>query len=202
MPINLRLLQTQRMYSSRVILGASQASSPSTSGTSSSPPQLDITSRRQRRENHKPRINVPEGEETYYVLTLQTDPAHHKAMCALRERYYPPALLRVSAHISLFRALPGSVLPSLRTDITTAATDSAVRDPCGRPTNPDGSRRREDLSDWAGASGAYGAGAPGEVARRAKPSGSRGVSRPLYADEQSGRRGQGIALYRRATPRV
>ncbi|KAI1760773.1 hypothetical protein GGR53DRAFT_508471 [Hypoxylon sp. FL1150] len=77
--------------------------------------------RHARRDNHKPRSNVPEAEETYYVLSLQTDPKHHQTMCALRERYFPPALLRVAAHISLFRALPESALPSLRTDIAAVA---------------------------------------------------------------------------------
>ncbi|KAI4866123.1 hypothetical protein F4820DRAFT_457802 [Hypoxylon rubiginosum] len=80
-----------------------------------------------RRDNHKPRTDAPEGEEeTYYVLALQTDAAHHQAMCALRARYYPPALLRVAAHISVFRALPGSGLPSLRADITAAAGRTAT----------------------------------------------------------------------------
>ncbi|KAI1410273.1 hypothetical protein F5Y13DRAFT_192460 [Hypoxylon sp. FL1857] len=74
-----------------------------------------------RRENHRPKTNVLEGEETYYTLSLQTDATHHRTMCALRERYYPPALLRVAAHISLFRALPGSLLPSIKADIGAAA---------------------------------------------------------------------------------
>ncbi|KAI8957691.1 hypothetical protein F5Y11DRAFT_73720 [Daldinia sp. FL1419] len=75
---------------------------------------------RRRRDNHMPKTNSPEEEEIYYVITLQTDTVHHQAMCALRERYYPPLLLRVGAHISLFRALPGFTLPSLRADIMSA----------------------------------------------------------------------------------
>ncbi|KAK6957250.1 hypothetical protein Daesc_000032 [Daldinia eschscholtzii] len=83
--------------------------------------QSDMVTSNRRRKNHRPKINAPEGEETYYVLTLQTDTELHQAMCALRKRYYPPALLRVGAHVSLFRALPGSTLPSLRSDIASAA---------------------------------------------------------------------------------
>ncbi|KAI1142015.1 hypothetical protein F5Y05DRAFT_369444 [Hypoxylon sp. FL0543] len=82
--------------------------------------QSNAPSTHRRLENHRPNTIVSEKEETYYILSLQTDPTHHRTMCALRERYYPPALLRVSAHISLFRALPGSILPSIRADIGAA----------------------------------------------------------------------------------
>ncbi|XXG99438.1 hypothetical protein Hte_005777 [Hypoxylon texense] len=95
-----------------------------TASNSASPPDA-ATPRHGRRDSHKPRTNVPEAEETYYVLTLQTDATHHQAICALRKRYYPPALLRVAAHISLFRALPNSALPSLRADIAAAAGRTA-----------------------------------------------------------------------------
>ncbi|OTA56025.1 hypothetical protein K449DRAFT_438276 [Hypoxylon sp. EC38] len=81
-------------------------------------PKTPSMSRRQ--EHHKPKTNVPEGEETYYIISLQTDVAHHRKMCTLRERYFPPALLRVAAHISLFRALPGSFLPSIKADVAAA----------------------------------------------------------------------------------
>lgn len=97
--------------------GSSKATT--STSTSDSATQPNVISHRHRRDNHKPRSNLSEAEETYYVLTLQTDTAHHQAMCVLRERYYPPSLLRVAAHISLFRALPKSALHSLRTDIAT-----------------------------------------------------------------------------------
>lgn len=74
----------------------------------------------ERRESHKPQTDSSGGEETYYVLSLHTDSLHHHAMSALRKRYYPPAVYRVSAHISLFRALPGSLLHSIQTDIAAA----------------------------------------------------------------------------------
>ncbi|KAI1775465.1 hypothetical protein F4818DRAFT_416636 [Hypoxylon cercidicola] len=98
----------------------------SITATLNSASQSVASSPHRRRDNHRPKTNVPEGEETYYVLTLRTDAAHHHAMCALRERYYPPALRRVAAHISLFRALPASTLPSLRPDIATAAGRTVV----------------------------------------------------------------------------
>ncbi|KAI1382628.1 uncharacterized protein F4822DRAFT_423067 [Hypoxylon trugodes] len=90
--------------------------------------QSDKETPRKRREGHKPRTTVPEDKETYHVLTIQTDPIHRRTMCALRERYYPPSLLRVSAHISLFRALPGSMLPVIKTDIAAAAAQTAPFD--------------------------------------------------------------------------
>ncbi|KAI0899571.1 hypothetical protein F4806DRAFT_453111 [Annulohypoxylon nitens] len=74
----------------------------------------------ERRESHKTQTDSPGGEETYCVLSLHTDSLHHQAMSALRKRYYPPAVYRVSAHISLFRALPGSLLHSIQPDIVAA----------------------------------------------------------------------------------
>ncbi|KAI1399060.1 hypothetical protein F4819DRAFT_498292 [Hypoxylon fuscum] len=87
--------------------------------------QLYAATPNTRHPNHRPQTSIPEGQETFYVLTLLTDGAHHQAMCALRERYYPPALLRVSAHISLFRALPGSLIPALRADVAAVAARTA-----------------------------------------------------------------------------
>ncbi|KAF3771258.1 hypothetical protein M406DRAFT_233998, partial [Cryphonectria parasitica EP155] len=53
-----------------------------------------------------------------YVLTLLTDQPHHARMTALRKQYFPPRLNKLSAHITLFHALPShklasSVLPAL-----------------------------------------------------------------------------------------
>ncbi|KAI2618036.1 hypothetical protein GGS26DRAFT_602901 [Hypomontagnella submonticulosa] len=104
-PSMLRLLPTDPSFTARL---------------SASPPRAKAASSH-RRQNHRPQSNVPDQDEIYYVLTLQTDPSHHRTMCSLRERYFPPALLRVGAHISLFRALPDSGLPSLREDIAAAA---------------------------------------------------------------------------------
>jgi len=38
-------------------------------------------------------------------------------MTALRTQYFPPTLSKLDAHIALFRALPGSHLPTITTDI-------------------------------------------------------------------------------------
>ena len=70
----------------------------------------------QRRDDHKPRTVDSEQEETY-ILALKTDPAHHQAMTALRHRYFPKHLNKLSAHVALFRALPGSQLPQIEKDI-------------------------------------------------------------------------------------
>lgn len=74
----------------------------------------------QRREDHKPRTSA--AEEEYYILTLATDPTHHETMSDLRKKYFPPKLLKVTAHISLFRALPGSRLPTIQEDIAHVAS--------------------------------------------------------------------------------
>ncbi|KAK7756760.1 hypothetical protein SLS62_001203 [Diatrype stigma] len=91
-------------------------------GASQAQPRASAATTYRRRESHKPRTSTTaekeeEEEEHYYVLTLATDAAHHDAMSALRKRYFPPTLLKVPAHISLFRALPGSQLPTITSDI-------------------------------------------------------------------------------------
>ncbi|CAJ2514074.1 Uu.00g021930.m01.CDS01 [Anthostomella pinea] len=74
----------------------------------------------QRRDDHKPRTSGP--EEDHYVLTLQTDSAHQATMSEWRKRYFPAKMLKVDAHISLFRALPDSILSTIKSDIASAAS--------------------------------------------------------------------------------
>lgn len=73
----------------------------------------------QRRDEHKARTS--NEHEKSYVLTLHTDKKHHKQMTSLRERYFPPKLNKLDAHIALFRALPGSQLPRITEDIASLA---------------------------------------------------------------------------------
>lgn len=68
-----------------------------------------------RRADHTPHTSQPESET--YILALNTDEAHHKAVTALRNHYFPPKLNKLSAHIALFRALPGSELASIESAI-------------------------------------------------------------------------------------
>ncbi|KAL8707487.1 MAG: hypothetical protein Q9225_007744 [Loekoesia sp. 1 TL-2023] len=63
---------------------------------------------------HTPQTAQPSSGE--YVLTLKTDEALHKAVTALRNRYYPH-LNKTSAHVALFRALPASELSTIQTTI-------------------------------------------------------------------------------------
>lgn len=56
---------------------------------------------------------------TPYSSDEKTDEAHHEAVTALPNRYFPPKLNKLSAHIALFRALPGSEL---------AAIEAAIQD--------------------------------------------------------------------------
>lgn len=72
---------------------------------------LSSTRSRSRHNSHKP--STPSGtDETYHVLTLQTDAALHEAITSLRNRYFPSELNKLSAHLTLFHALPGSRLES------------------------------------------------------------------------------------------
>ncbi|KAG9968302.1 hypothetical protein KCU98_g15821, partial [Aureobasidium melanogenum] len=59
------------------------------------------------------------AEDAVYVLTLLTDAKHHRILTETRKKYFPPRLNRLDAHITLFHALPGSLLeesikPTLR----------------------------------------------------------------------------------------
>ncbi|KAK8024652.1 hypothetical protein PG993_012718 [Apiospora rasikravindrae] len=64
-------------------------------------------------------------EEDVYVLTLLTDPVHERAMSDLRRRWFPAQRLKVDAHMTLFHALPGRFLNTIKQDLadTAAKTD-------------------------------------------------------------------------------
>ncbi|KAL9003729.1 MAG: hypothetical protein Q9188_003416 [Gyalolechia gomerana] len=81
----------------------------------SSNPGRYTASKYTRRADHTPQTAQPESET--YVLALNTDEAHHKAITALRNQYFPARLNKLSAHVALFRALPGSELPTIQNAI-------------------------------------------------------------------------------------
>lgn len=72
-----------------------------------------------RRADHT--ANTTQEGEDSYLLALHTDAEHHKRVTALRTQYFPPKLNKLSAHIALFRALPGSQLATIEADISAAA---------------------------------------------------------------------------------
>ena len=72
-----------------------------------------------RRDDHI--ANTAHEEEESYILTLRTDPSHHQRITALRTQYFPAKLNKLSAHIALFRALPGSQLAVIEADISALA---------------------------------------------------------------------------------
>lgn len=72
-----------------------------------------------RRADHT--ANTAQEEDDSYILALHTDLEHHKRMTALRTQYFPPKLNKISAHVALFRALPGSQLAVIEADISAAA---------------------------------------------------------------------------------
>ena len=73
-----------------------------------------------RRPDHTP--NTAQEEVHKYILTLRTNTEHHARVTALRTQYFPSHLNKLSAHIALFRALPGSQLSAIESDILAAAT--------------------------------------------------------------------------------
>ncbi|OQO13464.1 hypothetical protein B0A48_01692 [Cryoendolithus antarcticus] len=72
----------------------------------SAPPRI----KRSPSPSHVPRTQSK--DENVYILTLATDVRHHKAMTALRNQYFPTKLNKLAAHLTLFHALPGSLLES------------------------------------------------------------------------------------------
>ncbi|KAI8946689.1 hypothetical protein F4801DRAFT_53139 [Xylaria longipes] len=67
---------------------------------------------------HQDRALVSSNQEgDVYVVTLKTDPAHQKRMSELRAQYFPPHLLKVNAHITLFHALPDSLKSTITSDL-------------------------------------------------------------------------------------
>ncbi|QPC70912.1 hypothetical protein HYE68_001664 [Fusarium pseudograminearum] len=73
----------------------------------------------QRREAHIPKSSSE--DEPLFVLTLLTDNGHQQTMTALRRQWFPPDILKVDAHVTLFHALPGSKLVELKQDIADLA---------------------------------------------------------------------------------
>ncbi|KAK8102027.1 hypothetical protein PG984_015173 [Apiospora sp. TS-2023a] len=65
-----------------------------------------------------------EEEEDVYVLTLLTDPSHERAMSALRRQWFPAHRLKVDAHMTLFHALPGHLLETMKRDLADAAANT------------------------------------------------------------------------------
>lgn len=77
-----------------------------------------IADKYSRRADHT--ANTAQEEEDSYILALHTDVEHQKRVTALRTQYFPPKLNKLSAHVALFRALPGSQLTVIEADISAA----------------------------------------------------------------------------------
>lgn len=97
-----------------------RTSHPAKTMTTNQTPQGPYTAETYaRRADHT--ANTTQEEEDSYILALHTDPDHHNRVTALRTRYFPQKLNKLSAHIALFRALPGSRLATIEADISAAA---------------------------------------------------------------------------------
>ena len=80
--------------------------------------RLDVRSRsRSPFENNPAHIpKTSQDEASSYILTLQTTEELHISVNNLRQRYFPRKLNKIPAHLTLFHALPGSKLESIRKD--------------------------------------------------------------------------------------
>ena len=80
-----------------------------------------------RRPAHTPKAVLDEKHRVH-VLTLETSKLHRECMDGLRDKYFPPNLNRVGAHVCLFHALPDSKIKQIEEDILAlAASQSPFR---------------------------------------------------------------------------
>ena len=84
-----------------------------------------------RPEYHQPRPTSTAGSKEQnprilYVLTLLTDEAHHRTMTALRQLHFPARLNKLSAHVTLFHALPGAHLAEIKRDLKSVAATTST----------------------------------------------------------------------------
>ena len=80
---------------------------------STAPPAGHQSSQHARRSpspSHRPRTTSE--DEDVYVLTILTDKLHHDRMTELRTKYFPKRINKLAAHLTLFHALPRSMLES------------------------------------------------------------------------------------------
>ncbi|KAL8781763.1 MAG: hypothetical protein Q9213_005846 [Squamulea squamosa] len=68
-----------------------------------------------RNPDHTPHTGQDESEK--YILALNTDTHHHQVVTALRSKHFPANINKLSAHVALFRALPGSQLATIQSAI-------------------------------------------------------------------------------------
>lgn len=94
----------------RIMTVTTMAAAPQASGQPSR--SFSSTAPGQRADSQRPNVKGDGADQTSYVLTLLTDPAHNNSMNSLRKTYFPPHLNKIPAHITLFHALPGSKLES------------------------------------------------------------------------------------------
>ena len=104
---------------SRTFASTEQPSNPNRASNNPKPTHINNTPQKHAPSpsSHKPQTSQP--EKAVYILTLQTDAAHHARMTALRAKHFPPHLNKLEAHLTFFHALPESklattILPALQ----------------------------------------------------------------------------------------
>ncbi|KAL8807136.1 MAG: hypothetical protein Q9200_004791 [Gallowayella weberi] len=88
---------------------------PTTNNDSQSTPGKYTAETYTRRADHTPQ--PAQRENKTYILTLKTDIAHQETLTSLRNKYFPTNINKLFAHVTLFRALPGSKLPAIQVAI-------------------------------------------------------------------------------------
>ena len=89
---------------------ATTEESQSSNNTNSNPKPNNPHPKRATSPSHLPKTS--QAENAVYILTLQTDAAHHARMTDLRKKYFPSKLNKLEAHLTFFHALPESKLDS------------------------------------------------------------------------------------------
>ncbi|KAL8816545.1 MAG: hypothetical protein Q9223_004458 [Gallowayella weberi] len=93
----------------------SKETSSTTNNDSQSTPGKYTAETYTRRADHTPQ--PAQRENKTYILTLKTDIAHQETLTSLRNKYFPTIINKLFAHVTLFRALPGSKLPAIQVAI-------------------------------------------------------------------------------------
>ena len=68
---------------------------------------------------------TPEGADAPLILTLRLDAASFARLDALRQAHFPPARNHLSAHLTLFHALPGEHAEAVAANLAAACAGTA-----------------------------------------------------------------------------
>lgn len=95
---------------------------------------LSASNNRNRSTYKSPPGMNPGEHHRVYILTLSTTPSLSDPLTKLRQKYFPPAINYLEAHLTLFHALPHEQIDIIITDISKLASETApMRIATGEP---------------------------------------------------------------------